>query len=178
MASSTSPETLVALPCSIQVYQETPTPARRATSSRRSPGVRRFLDVGSPTWAGVISARRAFRKLPSSTRGGEGVRRTAVFLATYWIVSVATCVVNGINPLSRGLSVVLLAGFRLVDEEGFLLGGSSRPHFGGGNVRGVAFSGGPKVFPRGNGFPRSAACRGGAADRGAVGRSASARVGR
>lgn len=71
MASSTSPETLAALPCSIQVYQETPTPASRATSSRRSPGVRRVPDVGSPTWAGVISVRWAFRKSPSSTGCGE-----------------------------------------------------------------------------------------------------------
>ncbi len=39
--------------CSSHVYQVVPTPARSATSSRRSPGVRRRTPSGSPTLAGA-----------------------------------------------------------------------------------------------------------------------------
>src|SRR5690606_36115965 len=72
--SSTSPDTFSARPCSIHVYQETPTPASSATSSRRSPGVRRLPASGSPTWLGDTLARRAMRNRPSSRRCGGATR--------------------------------------------------------------------------------------------------------
>ena len=56
MASSTSDEALIRRPCSSHVYQVTDTPARSATSSRRRPGVRRFLPAGNPTWRGCAVA--------------------------------------------------------------------------------------------------------------------------
>lgn len=60
MASSTSAEILISRPCSSHVYQDTPTPASTATSSRRKPGVRRPREspTAIPAAAGVIRARR------------------------------------------------------------------------------------------------------------------------
>src|SRR5262249_3710037 len=66
--SSTCQLALIGRPCSSQVYQLTPTPASRAPSSRRSPGVRRRGPGGSPTSSGCGPARRALRKSPSSAR--------------------------------------------------------------------------------------------------------------
>ncbi len=56
-ASSTWTLALIGRPCSSQVYQVTPTPASCATSSRRSPAVRRRCPPGSPTSSGVIRSR-------------------------------------------------------------------------------------------------------------------------
>jgi hypothetical protein len=55
------------------VYQDTPTPAKEASSSRLRPGVRRRPPLsGSPTSAGESRARRERRKaLSSSRREGE-----------------------------------------------------------------------------------------------------------
>jgi hypothetical protein len=66
-ASSTCMLALISRPCSSHVYQVTPTPASSATSSRRSPGVRRRAPRGMPTSSGVNRARRTLRKLPSSS---------------------------------------------------------------------------------------------------------------
>src|SRR6187401_1364567 len=59
-------------PCSSQVYQDSPTPASWATSSRRSPGVRRRPLASRPTCSGVTCARRVRRKSVSSARRTEG----------------------------------------------------------------------------------------------------------
>jgi hypothetical protein len=78
-ASSTCVLALISRPCSSHVYQETPTPASSATSSRRSPGVRRRGPPGMPKSAGDSRARRARRKLPSSARRrSDGVGAGAV----------------------------------------------------------------------------------------------------
>ncbi len=75
MESSTSPLTFSARPCSIHVYQETPTPARSATSSRRNPVARRLPDMMRPTSRGVSEARLAVKNLPSSmSSAGTAVR--------------------------------------------------------------------------------------------------------
>src|SRR3954451_12276417 len=66
-------------PCSSHVYQDRPTPASWATSSRRRPGVRRRPSAGSPTSSGVSCARRFLRKSVSSERRsweGGGARPT------------------------------------------------------------------------------------------------------
>jgi hypothetical protein len=55
-------------PCSSHVYQLTPTPAKSATSSRRSPGVRRRVPLGSPTLLGARRERRTRRNEASSER--------------------------------------------------------------------------------------------------------------
>src|SRR4051812_34570805 len=55
-------------PCSSHVYQDRPTPASWATSSRRRPGVRRRPLAGRPTSCGVTWARRLRRKSVSSER--------------------------------------------------------------------------------------------------------------
>ena len=54
-------ETRISRPCSSQVYQVRPTPASSATSSLRSPGVRRRRPLGRPRVVGEIRARRLFR---------------------------------------------------------------------------------------------------------------------
>ena len=61
-------ETRMSRPCSSQVYQVRPTPARSATSSRRRPGVRRRWPLWSPTVAGEMRALRLLRKPLSSGR--------------------------------------------------------------------------------------------------------------
>ena len=66
--SRTSSDALIRRPCSSHVYHVTDTPARSATSSRRSPGVRRPRPGGSPTCSGRIDSRRARRKSASSRR--------------------------------------------------------------------------------------------------------------
>ncbi len=55
----------MARPCSSQVYQETPTFARTATSSRLSPGVRRRGLTGNPTSSGRVCSRRVRKNSPS-----------------------------------------------------------------------------------------------------------------
>ena len=65
-ASSTWTLARIGRPCSSQVYQVTPTPASCATSSRRSPAVRRRCPPGSPTSSGVIRSRRLRRNAASS----------------------------------------------------------------------------------------------------------------
>src|SRR6185437_3808423 len=76
-ASSTWVLALIWRPCSSQVYQVTPTPASSATSSRRSPGVRRLEPCGIPKSPGLSRARRAFRNLPSSARRGSYVTKAS-----------------------------------------------------------------------------------------------------
>src|SRR6516165_1895314 len=61
-------------PCSSHVYQLTPTPASSATSSRRSPGVRRRGPGDRPASSGRSLARRALRKPPSSARRDRSAR--------------------------------------------------------------------------------------------------------
>src|SRR3954471_22412830 len=62
MASSTSSETPRATPRSRRVYHSTLIPARSATSSRRSPGTRRFRPyIGTPAQSGESFARRVVR---------------------------------------------------------------------------------------------------------------------
>jgi hypothetical protein len=68
IASSTCQLALIGRPCSSHVYQVTPTPASSATSSRRSPAVRRRVPGGKPTSCGRNPPRRAFRNSPSSVR--------------------------------------------------------------------------------------------------------------
>src|SRR2546425_2440390 len=55
-------------PCSSKVYQEIPTPASCATSSRLSPGVRLLPGVDSPNCSGCRRARRVLKKSASSAR--------------------------------------------------------------------------------------------------------------
>src|SRR4051794_17809607 len=55
-------------PCSSHVYHDSPTPASCATSSRRSPGVRRRPLVSRPTLSGLTRPRRSRRKSASSER--------------------------------------------------------------------------------------------------------------
>ena len=77
-ASSTSGEGLMSRPCSSHVYQDTPTPASAASSSRLRPGVRRRPpSSGSPTSAGDSRARRERRNARSSSRR-EGEEATAM----------------------------------------------------------------------------------------------------
>ncbi|CAM5269497.1 hypothetical protein SVIOM342S_00691 [Streptomyces violaceorubidus] len=67
-ASRTCTETWMSRACSSQVYQVTPTAESWATSSRRSPGVRRRRPRGSPTCSGAMRSRRLRRKAASSCR--------------------------------------------------------------------------------------------------------------
>src|SRR5580692_6827270 len=64
MRSSTSADGAPPRPCSSHVYQGALTLARCATSSRRSPGVRRRA-TGKPSAAGSSFARRYRRYVPS-----------------------------------------------------------------------------------------------------------------
>ncbi|MCY1546215.1 hypothetical protein D9M68_822040 [compost metagenome] len=73
-------DTLMSRPCSSQVYQDKPTPANVATSSRRSPGVRRRLPVGKPTSSGEMRSRRLRRNSASSTRVRSAVRGALIRL--------------------------------------------------------------------------------------------------
>lgn len=65
-----SADTRISRPCSSQVYQLTLTSARSATSSRRSPGVRRRTS-GKPSSPGFNRARRLTRKDPSARRSSD-----------------------------------------------------------------------------------------------------------
>ena len=65
-ASSTCTLARIGRPCSSQVYQVTPTPDSCATSSRRSPAVRRRYPPGSPASSGVIRSRRLRKNAASS----------------------------------------------------------------------------------------------------------------
>lgn len=56
-------------PCSSHAYQELLMPASAATSARRSPGVRRRGEPGSPTSAGASRSRRERRNAPNSRSG-------------------------------------------------------------------------------------------------------------
>ena len=67
-ASSTWTLARMGRPCSSQVYQVTPTPDSCATSSRRSPAVRRRCPLGSPASSGVIRSRRLRKNAASSCR--------------------------------------------------------------------------------------------------------------
>lgn len=53
---------------SSHVYQVKPTPAKAATSSRRSPGVLRLVVRGRPTSSGEILSRFCFKNSASSGR--------------------------------------------------------------------------------------------------------------
>jgi hypothetical protein len=78
-ASRTWTLALIGRPCSSHVYQVMPTPASRASSSRRSPGVRRRGPGGSPTSCGVTCSRRARRNLASSARRDVLARAALAF---------------------------------------------------------------------------------------------------
>src|SRR3954451_16149423 len=85
-ASSTPAEGLMSRPCSSHVYHDRPTPASCATSSRRSPGVRRRPLAARPTSCGVTCARRVLRKSVSSERrasegGGASPTISALLVA-------------------------------------------------------------------------------------------------
>ncbi len=56
-------------PASSRAYHLTPMSARNATSSRRSPGVRRPRRDGMPTCSGAIASRRLRKKRPSASLG-------------------------------------------------------------------------------------------------------------
>src|SRR5947209_3388810 len=60
-ASRTDADTRMLRPCSSHVYHDALTPARTATSSRRSPGVLRRPWSGRPTSPGFTFARLALR---------------------------------------------------------------------------------------------------------------------
>ena len=65
--SRTCGDTEMSRPCSSHWYQDAPTPASTATSSRRSPGVRRRAPPsGRPASAGLTRARRLIRNSRSS----------------------------------------------------------------------------------------------------------------
>ena len=74
IASTVVEEGLTVRPCSKRVYQSTPIPARSATSSRRSPGVRRRRPFLRPRASADSFIRRDRRKSPNSFRfvPGEG----------------------------------------------------------------------------------------------------------
>lgn len=79
-ASRTSSDTPLMCPFSSRVYHSVLTPARTATSSRRSPGTRRRPLNGRPTHSGVIFARRRARKSRISAR----------FSGLGWVVAVVS----------------------------------------------------------------------------------------
>lgn len=91
MASRTCGETVMSRACSSHVYQVTPTAESWATSSRRSPGVRRLAPRGSPACSGVMRSRRLRRKSASSCL------RTSVSGAT--VVMVPGCGTG--QPIAR-----------------------------------------------------------------------------
>src|SRR5690606_2274638 len=62
-------------PCSSHVYQVSDTPASIATSSRRSPGVRRRPAEGAPTIWGVLASWRARRISASAVLWSSPPRR-------------------------------------------------------------------------------------------------------
>src|ERR1700680_2543448 len=66
--SRTCAEGCTSRPCSSQTYQEVPILASWATSSRRSPGVRRRKPGGNPTSPGDRLARRLRKKLARASR--------------------------------------------------------------------------------------------------------------
>jgi hypothetical protein len=74
----TSGDGLMSRPCSSHVYQDTPTPASAASSSRLRPGVLRGPPLSrSPTSAGDNRARRERRNARSSSRR-EGEEATVI----------------------------------------------------------------------------------------------------
>lgn len=78
--SSTCPETVIARPCSSQVYQVAPTPASRASSSLRSPGVLRRVPGGNPTCWGLRarSTHHLWENRLSSISSKDGPRFSSV----------------------------------------------------------------------------------------------------
>ncbi len=74
IARSTSSEALIRRPCSSHVYQVTDTPASRATSSRRSPGVRRPRPRGSSTCSGVDRLAPDAQELGRAPPGVRSIR--------------------------------------------------------------------------------------------------------
>src|SRR5579859_7210411 len=66
--SSTCAEGCTSRPCSNQTYQEVPMLANWATSSRRSPGLRRRRPGGNPTSPGDRLARRLRKKSARASR--------------------------------------------------------------------------------------------------------------
>ena len=72
-ASTTAREGCTGRACSSEVYQAVLTPARSATSSRRSPGVRLRRRAGSPTCSGCRRERLLRRNAASSARRGSCV---------------------------------------------------------------------------------------------------------
>jgi hypothetical protein len=68
MRDQTEGDTDTSRPCSIQVYQVTLMPQSWATSSRRSPGVRRRMPSGRPAIWGVMRERALRTNSPSAWR--------------------------------------------------------------------------------------------------------------
>src|SRR5262249_15146622 len=77
---------LIGRPCPSRVYQLPPPPASGATSSRRSPGVRRRGPGGSPTSSGCSPARGALRKSPSSARRDRSAWDGLSLPLAIWVV--------------------------------------------------------------------------------------------
>src|SRR4051794_36496022 len=103
-------------PCSSHVYQDSPTPASCATSSRRSPGVRRRPLSSSPTLSGVTRARRSRRKSASSDRravegGGASPTIDALLVRTPTVADPGRMTNLGTFTVNRiGFGAMQLAG--------------------------------------------------------------------
>src|SRR5258708_3982993 len=80
--SSTCREGCTSRPCSNQTYQEVPILASCATSSRRSPGVRRRIPGGNPTSVGARLARRLRKK--SARARFRSLLCISASLLTWW----------------------------------------------------------------------------------------------
>src|SRR4051812_25473905 len=104
-------------PCSSHVYQDRPTPARPASSSRRRPGVRRRPPPGRPTLSGVVASRWRRRKSASWSRrvgGGASPRIDALLVPGATVAQGAgmtTTPFLGDKPVHRiGFGAMQLAG--------------------------------------------------------------------
>src|SRR3954468_4353391 len=103
--------------CSSHVYQDRPTPARPASSSRRRPGVRRRPPPGRPTLSGVVASRWRRRKSASWSRrvgGGASPRIDALLVPGATVAQGAgmtTTSFLGDKPVHRiGFGAMQLAG--------------------------------------------------------------------
>src|SRR5439155_1595757 len=106
-ASSTWADGLMSRPCSSHVYQDSPTPASCATSSRRSPGVRRRPLSSNPTLSGETRARRSRRKSASSDRraaegGGASPTIDALLVPTPTVAVLHACDVDEVKRFLGG----------------------------------------------------------------------------
>ncbi len=111
IASSTWTLALIGRPCSSQVYQVTPTPASWASSSRRSPAVRRRVPAGRPTSSGLIRSLRLRRNAASSVLRAVLAARPCSVPASWLLPATVVTLTVAILPCwSPACQVVLVPG--------------------------------------------------------------------